>query len=51
MQVEMFSLCDAAAVEGGKLNILGAFDMIAAPKMPVVHPHCTVMFRFTFQAG
>lgn len=51
MQVEMFSLCDAATIEGGKLNILGAFDMIAAPKMPVVHPHCTVALRFRFQAS
>jgi len=50
MQIEVFSLCDAATVEGGKLNILGAFDTIMAAKAPVTHPHCTVALRFRFQS-
>jgi len=50
MQIEVFSLCDAATVEGGKLNILGAFDTIMAVKTPVTHPHCTVALRFRFQS-
>lgn len=50
MQIEVFSLCDAATVEGGKLNILGAFDTIMASKVPVVHPHCAVALRFRFKS-
>lgn len=50
MQIEVFSLCDAATVENGKLNILGAFDTIMASKVPVVHPHCTIALRFRFKS-
>ena len=48
MQIEVFSLCDAATSDGGKLNMLGAFDTIWAKKMPVVHPQCTVALRVRF---
>ena len=51
MQIEIFSLCDAATSESGKLNILGAFDTIWAKKMPVVHPRCTVALRFRFHSS
>ena len=50
MQIEIVSLCDAATVEGGKLNILGAFDTIMASKVPVTHPHCAVALRFRFNS-
>ena len=50
MQIEIFSICDAATIEGGKLNILGAFDTILASEAPVTHPHCTVALRFRFQS-
>lgn len=48
MQVEVFSLCDAATSGAGKLNMLGAFDTIWAKKVPVVHPQCTVALRVRF---
>ena len=48
MQIEIFSLCDAATAGGGKLNVLGAFDTIWAKKLPVVHPQCTVALRARF---
>jgi hypothetical protein len=48
MQIEVFSLCDAATAEGGKLNMLGVFDTIWATKMPVVHPQCSVALRLRF---
>lgn len=51
MQIEVFSLCDAATVEGGKLNMLGAFDTIMAEKMPAVHPHCAIALRIRFNAS
>jgi len=41
-------LCDAATDDRGKLNLLGAFDTICAPRMPVVHPQCAVALRLTF---
>jgi len=50
MQVEVFSLCDAATVQGGKLNMLGAFDTIVAGTMPAVHPQCAVAVRIRFNA-
>ena len=48
MKVEVFSLCDAATDNRGKLNILGTFDQIYAAKMPVVHPSCAIALRMRF---
>ncbi len=48
MQIEAFLLCDAATEQQGKLNVLGAFDAIYAPKVPAVHPHCVVAARIRF---
>lgn len=49
MQIELFSLCDAATIDaGGKLNILGAFDTISVPHMPVVYPQFTIALRIRF---
>ncbi len=51
MQIEVFSLCDAATAEGGKLNVLGAFDTLWVKKVPAVHPHCTVVLRVRFHSS
>jgi hypothetical protein len=48
MNVLVAVLCDAATDEHGKLNLLGAFDTICAPRFPAVHPQCTVALRLTF---
>jgi len=48
MKVEVFSLCDAATDNRGKLNILGTFDQIYSTKMPVVHPACAIALRMRF---
>jgi len=48
MYLEVFSLCDAATTETGKLNILGAFDSLWAAKIPVVHPQCAIALRIRF---
>lgn len=48
MKIEIFSLCDAATDNHGKLNILGTFDQIYAAKMPVVHPACAIALRLRF---
>jgi hypothetical protein len=49
MNIEVFSLCDAATIEAGKLNILGAFDTIWTVNMPVVHPLCAIALRVRFE--
>ena len=48
MEVEAFLLCDCATDQQGKLNILGAFDIVYARKMPAVHPACTVAARLRY---
>lgn len=48
MQVEVFSLCDAATVNTGKLNMLGAFDTIGTSRIPAIHPQCAVALRIRF---
>jgi len=49
MNVEIFSLCDAATDQHGKLNILGSFDAIFMKNMPAAHPQCAVALRLRFQ--
>lgn len=48
MKVEVFSLCDAATDNRGKLNILGTFDQLYSVKIPVVHPACAIALRLRF---
>ena len=48
MDVQVAVLCDAATDYGGKLNLLGTFDTIVAPKLPAVHPHCSIALRVVF---
>ncbi len=51
MNTEIFTLCDAATVSGGKLNILGSFDTIAASSFPCQHPLCAIAIRMRFDLG
>ena len=48
MVTEVFVLCDGANDSHGKLNILGAFDMIVAGEFPFIHPHCAIALRFRY---
>jgi hypothetical protein len=48
MNIEVFSLCDAATNDIGKLNILGAFDTLWIKQVPGVHPQCAVVLRIRF---
>jgi hypothetical protein len=45
MHAEIFALCDAATDQGGKLNILGAFDTIYVPNIPAKQAACAVALR------
>jgi hypothetical protein len=50
MNIEIFSLCDAATVDvSGKLNVLGAFDTISTGNMPTVYPQCAIALRIRFE--
>lgn len=49
MDIEIFTLCDAATEYAGKLNLLGTFDRIIASQLPAVHPHCAVALRIRFE--
>lgn len=49
MQIEVFSLCDAATTDGGKLNILGAFDTVWTKKTPLIYPQCAIALRVRFE--
>lgn len=51
MNIEIFSLCDAATVDvAGKLNVLGSFDTIGAASLPTVYPHCALALRIRFES-
>lgn len=49
MQVEILTLCDAAADYQGRLSLLGAFDTITATTFPAKHPQCSIALRIRFQ--
>lgn len=49
MEVLVASLCDSASDYNGKLCLLGCFDTICAPQMPVVHPQCSLALRLCFR--
>ncbi len=48
MNVEIFSICDAATDYAGRLNLLGAFEGIAAPKAPIMRDRCSLAIRMRF---
>jgi len=48
MTIQVAVLCDAATDYNGKLNLLGTFDTIYAPQLPVHHPQCSVALRIAF---
>jgi hypothetical protein len=49
MEIEVFSLCDAATGDSGKLNILGAFDSIFVRKLPAIHSQCSIALRLRYR--
>lgn len=51
MVVEIFSICDAATDYGGRLNILGAFEGIAASSAPIQRDRCSLAIRMRFEAA
>ena len=48
MNIQVAVLCDAATDDNGKLNLLGAFDLIYTQQLPAVRPQCSIALRVTF---
>ena len=48
MKIELFTFCDFAQDNGGKLTIVGTFDTIIAQSFPCTHPQLSVVIRVRF---
>jgi len=48
IKVELFTFCDFAQENGGKLTIVGTFDTIISRNFPCVHPQLSVVIRLRF---
>jgi hypothetical protein len=48
IKTELFTFCDFAQENGGKLTIVGTFDTIISRNFPCVHPQLSVVIRLRF---
>jgi len=48
MKIELFTFCDFAQENSGKLTIVGTFDTIISRNFPCVHPQLSVVIRLRF---
>ena len=48
METELFTFCDFAQENGGKLTIVGTFDTIISRNFPCVHPQLSIVIRLRF---
>jgi hypothetical protein len=48
MKTEIFTFCDFAQDNGGKLTVVGTFDTIIAKSFPCIHPQLAVVIRIRF---
>ena len=48
MKIELFTFCDFAQENGGKLTVVGTFDTILSRNFPCVHPQLSVVIRIRF---
>ena len=52
MRVEVFCLCDYAAVDASrKLTVLGIFDSIRTATLPATHPMCAIAGKIRFETA
>ncbi|HEY5035635.1 MAG TPA: hypothetical protein VII74_00720 [Chthoniobacterales bacterium] len=49
MTVTVFTLCDFAKAENGKMTIVGTFDGLFAHQAPAVHPMCALAMIMQFE--
>src|SRR5207247_7550839 len=48
MEIEIAVICDAATVQGDKMNILGAFGTVRAAVEPIIMPPFSIALRIRF---
>ena len=48
MKIELFTFCDFAQENSGKLTIVGTFDTIVSRKFPCDHTQLSVVIRLRF---
>ena len=48
MKIELFTFCDFAQENSGKLTIVGTFDTIVSRNFPCVHAQLSVVIRLRF---
>jgi hypothetical protein len=48
VKIELFTFCDFAQENGGKLTIVGTFDTIISRNFPCVHSQLAVVIRIRF---
>ena len=48
MKIELFTFCDFAQENSGKLTIVGTFDTIISRNFPCIHPQLSVVIRIRF---
>jgi hypothetical protein len=48
MKTELFTFCDFAQENSGKLTIIGTFDTIISRNFPCIHPQLSVVIRLRF---
>ena len=48
LRVEMFTLCDGATEQDGRISLVGTYESICAASFPCVLPHVTVVLRVRF---
>jgi hypothetical protein len=48
VKIELFTFCDFAQENMGKLTIVGTFDTIIAHNFPCVHPQLSIVIRIRF---
>ena len=48
MKTELFTFCDFAQENSGKLTIVGTFDTIVSRNFPCIHPQLSVVIRLRF---
>ena len=48
VKIELFTFCDFAKENGGKLTMVGTFDTIISKNFPCVHPQLSVVIRLRF---
>ena len=48
MKIELFTFCDFAQENSGKLTVVGTFDTIVSRNFPCIHPQLSVVIRLRF---